>query len=180
MKNKKSFFKSAYFYILALTIVLIAVLAIFELTHVTDFYHKKSSDNHTSQTANSANSNSNQQGGATDTSETTTDTTIVTNQSDWTPSASGVITLQQPIDGATLKTGDTIRGIATVESIQYRLEDNRMGVIAQGNLSVVDGKFSGILQFTPKGTNGTLDIFTFDPSSGAEINHADINVKFAE
>jgi hypothetical protein len=117
---------------------------------------------------------------AIDKSGSDTSNIVATDQSQWTVSSSGSITLQRPINGVTLKSGDTIRGISSTETVQYRLEDNRLGVIAQGSLSVVGGKFSGILQFNSKDTTGVLSVFTFDQNSGAEINHADINVKFAQ
>lgn len=119
------------------------------------------------------------QGGATDKKGGSTPTTESTNSADWTTSTSGVITLQQPIANATIKTGDTLRGTAKIDTVQYRLVDDKVGVIAQGTLDVVGGKFSGILQFRAYAPTGALKVFSIDPQTGAEINHADIKVMFS-
>ncbi|MEK7059513.1 MAG: Gmad2 immunoglobulin-like domain-containing protein [Patescibacteria group bacterium] len=119
------------------------------------------------------------QGGAVDKKGAATSEDQTTDASKWTVSTSGSITLQQPTADSTLNSGDTIRGTAQVDTVQYRLVDDYSGVLAQGSLSVVGGKFSGTLQFKPYGSTGSLKVFSIDPSSGAEINHADIKLKLA-
>ncbi len=104
--------------------------------------------------------------------------TATTDPSQWTTSSSGAITLQQPVSGGTVKSGDSLRGTAKIDTVEYRLVEDTIGVIAQGSLNVVDGKFSGVLQFKSHGHAGDLKIFSFDPSTGAEINHADIRVAY--
>jgi hypothetical protein len=97
--------------------------------------------------------------------------------SQWKSSSSGVITLRSPITGSTLHPGDTVSGTAKIGSVQYRLVDETVGVLAQGSLSVVNGKFAGTLQFSPRGTTGRLNIFSFDSKNGAEINRVEINLR---
>ena len=97
--------------------------------------------------------------------------------SQWTSSASGVITVKSPAPNATLKSGDTISGSSSASEINYRLSDDKVGVIAQGTLTVDSGNFSGILHFQTHGTSGRLDIFTTN-AMGVEYNEVQINVGF--
>lgn len=120
--------------------------------------------------------NSSQQGGATDENGKTTGT--LPPSSEWASSSSGDITLQQPINNSVLASGDTISGTAKVSTVQFILTDNSVGQIAQGTLSVVNGKFSGTLQFTPHATSGKLQVYYPNPSNGAEEDIININVDF--
>jgi hypothetical protein len=104
-------------------------------------------------------------------------TTTTNDSSQWTSSASGVITVKSPTPNATLKDDSLISGSAKVGSVHYRLNDNKVGVIAQGELGVVNGNFSGTLHFTSHGTGARLDIFSTD-DQGIEFNEVQINVSF--
>jgi len=115
-------------------------------------------------------SNSSSQGGATDLGGALPkDAGSSAPSSLGTSSSSGEIFLNMPISGATIKSGSAIAGTSYLGSIQYRLVDSSIGVLAQGDLNVVDGRFSGILHFTPQSTKGELVIFSYDPS-GSETN----------
>jgi hypothetical protein len=95
-----------------------------------------------------------------------------------TSSADGVVTVYSPAKDATLVNGDIITGAAKdLTKVQYRLVDNDTGVVAQGVLDVVDGKFSGVLNFAASSTTGSLEVFSFD-STGKEINSVEVKVKF--
>jgi len=96
--------------------------------------------------------------------------------SDAATSNSTNITLYSPTATATLHPGDTIIGAAKVEKVEYRLVDDQVGVLAQGDLSVVGGKFSGTISFSHHSNIGKLDIFSFD-KNGAEINSISVNLK---
>lgn len=93
-------------------------------------------------------------------------------------SDSGLITLSQPTSGATLKSGDGIAGSAQVSTIHYRLVDSDIGQIASGTLKVVNGRFSGILNFNSAGASGKLDVFSLD-ASGNEVNTVTTPIKFS-
>lgn len=95
----------------------------------------------------------------------------------WISSASGNITVKQPVANSKLQDGANIIGSAKIAEIHYRLKDNKVGVIAQGILSVNSGNFSGTLHFQPQGTGGQLDIYSTD-ASGVEYNEIQINVSF--
>ncbi len=109
--------------------------------------------------------------------DTNGQSTATTNSSQWIVSKSGNITVQEPIANATIKSGSMLIGLAKVSQVNFRLVDNTAGVISEGTLNVVDGKFSGALNFTPHSSGGRLDVFSTD-ANGVEINEIQIAVKF--
>lgn len=115
-------------------------------------------------------------GGAVNTNGNTTST--LPPASEWTTSSGGQITLQQPTNNATLSTGDTISGLAKVSTVQFVLTDNSVGQIAQGNLNVVNGKFSGTISFTAHSSTGNLELYYPNPSNGAEEYIINVSVKY--
>lgn len=102
-----------------------------------------------------------------------------TSPSQWVTSKSGVITVKQPTANATLTSGSQLVGTAQANQIHFRLIDNQTGVIAQGVLNVVNGKFSGNLNFTNQSSTGQLDVFTTTPQL-VEENEIQIGVNFGE
>jgi len=98
--------------------------------------------------------------------------------SDWVSSSSGDITLQLPTENTTVETGDTISGTATVSSVNYILSDTSVGEIDQGTLPVVNGRFSGKMEFSTSAPSGTLQVYYANPSNGAEEDLVEINVNF--
>jgi hypothetical protein len=116
------------------------------------------------------------QGGAVDNNGKTTDT--IPPSSEWTSSTSGDITLQQPTNNSTISSGDTISGLANTSTVSFILKDTSAGVIAQGSLNVVNGKFSGTLQFTPHSSTGSLEVYYPNPDNGAEEDVINITVNY--
>jgi len=98
--------------------------------------------------------------------------------SQWVSSSSGNITLQQPSPNTVVTSGDSLVGLAKVSTVQFILKDDAVGQIAQGNLTVVNGRFSGVLQFTPHSKSGKLEIYYPNPNNGAEEDIVEINVGF--
>jgi hypothetical protein len=131
---------------------------------------KPSTSNKASTAPNSVN-----QGTATDTKGQNSD--VSTPSSQWTQSQSGLITVKSPAYGTTVKSGDQLLGSAQENQVQFRLIDDQAGVIAQGFLTVVNGNFSGNLNFSPHSNSGRLDVFTTGPT-GEEVNEAQVPVKF--
>lgn len=131
-----------------------------------------SGDNKTNSSSNDAS-----QGGATDNNgKVSGDQTTI--ESDWKKSDSGVVILKEPIGGNTIKSGDEFSGTASgLDSVEYRLVDDTAGVIAQGEVSVVNGSFSGNLQFKPRSSSGVFKVYSFN-AQGQEINSSEIEVKF--
>jgi hypothetical protein len=128
----------------------------------------------TKKTPSIDNSGSGNSGGAADTNG---NSAASTSSNQWIKSASGAITVKQPVSNSKLQYGDVISGSANIGEVHYRLSDNKVGVVAQGTLSVVNGNFSGIIHFQPQGTGGRLDIFSTD-SQEIEYNEVQINVSF--
>jgi hypothetical protein len=116
------------------------------------------------------------QGGVTDNNGQVTGSLPPASQ--WKSSTSGKITLQQPTAGSTVSSGATLSGLAQVDTVQFILKDNAVGQIAQGTLNVVNGKFSGTLQFTPHAKTGELELYYPNPNNGAEEDIVNIDVNF--
>lgn len=185
MKTKKSIFIKKHKVDIIVAAALLAI-AVAILLFILFRQNKPVSD--TSQTTNSNNSSttdstthtqsasSGSQGGAIDTGGTTTVTD--TPQNGWTAADSGNIVVHSPAANSVLSNGNTIYGTALTDVVNYRLVDNDSGVVAQGQLSVVNGTFSGILRFRPLSTQGTITFFSFNQSTGAEENRVKINVRF--
>jgi len=98
-------------------------------------------------------------------------------QSQWVKSADGSITLYAPAKDATLTSGDSLSGASSLERVSFRLIDDVSGVIAQGSLSVVNGKFSGKFSFSTTGTSGRLDVFSAS-SDGVESSNIEIPIRY--
>lgn len=180
----------------ALIIIIAAVITVLELTDTTHFFHKSDAaakvvvkagrptpvpKNNVSKgtvtPAKDPNANAglnSNAGGAKDTGGTTS---ASTDSSKWVISQSGNITVKQPIANATLKSGGVLSGSSKLEKVNFRLIDSSVGVIAQGTLTVVNGNFSGTLNFTPHSSSGRLDVFSTD-DQGVELNEVQISVGF--
>jgi hypothetical protein len=178
-RSKKSLLKPSVFLGVILVTAGLALLAL-ELTNTTHFFHAKPQSKQvvTAQSPSGQKTittdNSQPSGGATDThGSSVPDTT----SSQWVTSQTGYITVKSPLADSRLQDGGTVAGSAKVGTVYYRLTDNKVGVIAQGQLTVTDGKFSGSLHFQPKGTGGRLDVYSTD-SAGIEYNEVQINVSF--
>ena len=93
-------------------------------------------------------------------------------------SPNGVITVNGITDNALIKSGDSLYGMTTAPGpINFRIIDQQSGVIAQGQLNVVNGSFSGKLEFTARSNSGRLDLYTTD-AMGSEANNMEIPVRF--
>ena len=98
-------------------------------------------------------------------------------ESSWIKSRDDVISVYSPTSNSILKTNDVLSGQTSAPSINFRLIDSISGEIAQGKISVVDGKFSGIFNFSTTATEGRLDIYTAS-DNGVESSVIEIPVRF--
>lgn len=98
-------------------------------------------------------------------------------QSQWTTSTSGAVTVYSPARDTLLANGSNISGKSSASRVSFRLIDNISGVIAQGDLSVVNGNFSGTFNFSTTASEGRLDVFT-TRDDGVEGNNIEIPVRF--
>ena len=118
-------------------------------------------------------SSSNDKGGAVDNKGDSN-----TNTSGGSVSASGLVTVLSPVSNQLFGSGSVLRGrVNNLTKVQYRVVDDVEGVVAQGSLDVVNGSFSGTMQFTSKGTTGRVDVFTYDQSYD-ERNNVQVPVHF--
>ena len=100
-----------------------------------------------------------------------------TTSNQWIVSKSGNITVKQPLANNLVKPGFVLSGSAKVQPVQFRLIDDKSGVISQGTLNVVSGNFSGTINFTATSSSGRLDVFSVD-SQGVELNEVQIAVRY--
>lgn len=98
-------------------------------------------------------------------------------QDEWITSADKKISVYSPITNSILSSGSILSGQSTTNNISFRLIDNVSGVIAQGKISVVSGKFSGVFDFKTTATEGRLDVF-FANDNGSESSTIEIPVRF--
>jgi cytoskeletal protein RodZ len=168
------------------------VLAALELTNTTHLLHKskpasevivkngksmpapKNNSSASSSTSKTPGSSNRTISGGTDTNGSTSSST---SSNQWTISASGDITVKQPTANAKLQSGTVLSGSAKVPKVNFRLIDDSVGVISEGSFNVVNGNFSGTLNFTPQASTGRLDVFSTN-DQGVELNEVQISVRF--
>lgn len=183
--------------LIIVSVLAVLALGISEATNTTYLLHKApplKKDNGYSQSGSSGSSSKNsgsaksssggpasttgqgvRQSAATDTNG---QSSASTSPSQWSTSASGLITLKSPVANSTFKSGGIISGTAKVSKVWYRLVDDNAGVIAQGQpLNVVSGSFSGKLNFHAYGSSGHLDVYSFN-ANGAEVNEVRVALHF--
>jgi hypothetical protein len=95
----------------------------------------------------------------------------------WTRSTSGIITLYTPERNGLIQNGSILSGESSVPQVSFRLIDDVSGMISQGQLNVVNGKFSGTFNFQTSGKIGRLDIYNKKPD-GSETNNIEQPVRF--
>jgi len=101
----------------------------------------------------------------------------IPNESNWTTSSSGEITLYAPSQNQLIENGYTISGKSTLPVISFRIIDDISGVISTGELSVVDGKYSGSISLSTSASGGRLDIFG-TKEDGSEYSNIEVLVRF--
>lgn len=109
--------------------------------------------------------------------ETNSSQSSVPDESQWSVSNSGLITVYSPSKNGLLSSGDALSGKSTLAKVSFRLIDNVTGVIIQGDLPVENGTFSGKFNFSTTATEGRLDIFSASPD-GVEQNNVELPVRF--
>lgn len=194
-KQKKTrwFTKKKIFVPLILLVVAIGVFSALEASNKTHFF----GDNHASEDKPKAQTTSDaptaqedftggddrqpntqtNTGGEGTVSSTNGNISSIPPQSEWTTSPSGAITVYSPAKNSLLTNGNTISGKATAAKVSFRLIDDVTGVIAQGELPVVNGNFSGKFNFSTTATSGRLDVFN-TREDGVEINNVEIPIRF--
>lgn len=187
LKNKKITI------ILIAVVSFIAVIVILEKTKVTDFYTSKQStptenEKTTSKTQTAQNdftgadarepgNTLNEQKGTGIVHDNNGQASKPVDTSNPTVSKTGEITLFSPRQNALVTNGTEINGASTLKKVSYRLIDDVSGVISMGELSVINGKYSGILDFRTSAQDGRLDIYG-TRIDGSEFSNVEQQVRF--
>jgi len=170
-KNKKMVFR------ILVVFILVLLVAIAYLNHDS----KKSTFANTPTTkntnANTRPSISSNQGGVNNT-PADRKTIAIPPKLDWTSSSGGNIVLQKPSANSLIRSGDYIVGVANVSDVQFILTDASVGLIDQGSMKVVDGKFLGTFLFKSHATTGKLEVYYADPINGAEKDIVSIKIAY--
>lgn len=97
--------------------------------------------------------------------------------SQWSYSANQQLVVYSPTANQVLSNGSKISGKSTEQTVSFRLIGDSSGVIAQGQLAVGNGNFSGTFNFDTAATEGRLDVFN-TKSDGVEFNNVEIPIRF--
>lgn len=92
-------------------------------------------------------------------------------------SGDGKISLLVPTKDSIIRSSDAISGFSEYPAVSFRLIDDVSGVIARGELQVVDGKFSGEFNFSSNASRGRLDVFSANPD-GTEESNLSVDIRF--
>lgn len=142
-----------------------------EQTNIESSHPEESENNNESRTPSTQVSN---EGSLTDNQGTIQE---IPDENLWITSPGNVIALYNPQYNSILKSGDLVQGKSTSNLVSFRLIDSVSGVIAQGEISVVNGNFSGSLNFNTTADEGRVDVFTLNPD-GTESNNLEVPVRF--
>lgn len=88
------------------------------------------------------------------------------------------IVITSPTNNQTIKAGTKLEGTApNVRTVNYRMQSDDRGLVGQGELAVINNKFSGTLVSTGVAGTGFLEVFVID-TQGREQKHAKVEVNF--
>jgi hypothetical protein len=100
----------------------------------------------------------------------------IPDNSKWIPSDTGEIIVYSPTRNELLNSGDKISGESTLPYVNYRIIDDISGMISTGRLTVVNGKFSGTINYKTEASVGRLDIFGLNEND-IEFSNVEIEVR---
>lgn len=100
-----------------------------------------------------------------------------TGQSTWSTSSTGEITVYTPTQDSRFVSGSVIEGRTVLDEVNFRIIDDNTGVISQGVITAVDGRFSGTASFSTSGQNGRIDVFGIQ-SDGVEFSNVEIDISY--
>lgn len=92
-------------------------------------------------------------------------------------SDTGQIMVYAPTSNTMLDSGANLLGKSSLDKVSYRLIDSVTGVISTGELKVVNGYFSGKINFTTSATEGRLDVFAVNKDF-SEYSNVEIPINF--
>lgn len=88
------------------------------------------------------------------------------------------ITISSPSAGSTVKAGTKLEGTAPTAytKVSYRIQSDERGLVGQGELNVVKGKYSGTIGSGGASGNGYIEVFVVN-ANGNEDKHTKVTVK---
>jgi len=92
-------------------------------------------------------------------------------------SPTGEISVYSPRKDDKITNGFAFAGSSSLPKVSYRLIDSATGMIATGELTVVNGNFSGTITFSTGATQGRLDVFGTNENL-TEFSNIEIPVRF--
>lgn len=94
-------------------------------------------------------------------------------------SSTGEITLYNPKPNELIGSGHQLAGASSLSKVSYRIIDEVSGVISMGEISVVNGKFSGSISFSTSADRGRLDLYG-TRSDGVEFSNIEVPLRFKQ
>jgi len=98
-------------------------------------------------------------------------------ESQWVTSSNGEITVYGPAIDSLIISGASIIGESSLDQVNFRIIDSISGVLSQGSLQVVNGKFAGSLVFETNATKGRLDLYA-SKEDGSEYANVEIPILY--
>lgn len=88
------------------------------------------------------------------------------------------IVITSPTAGQAVQAGVKLEGTApSVRTVNYRVQSDERGLVGQGELAVINNKFSGTLAGTGAAGSGFVEVFVID-TQGREQKHTKVEVSF--
>lgn len=94
-------------------------------------------------------------------------------------SKTGEISVYTPRTDGVISTKQQLAGKSSLPKVSYRLIDSVTGVIASGELNVVNGNFSGSIVYTTSAKEGRLDIFG-TREDFSEFSNIEVPIRFMQ
>ena len=157
-------------------ITIILICAVLVGTALFFIYKKNESQDKSAENLKTQNLNADTANSNASVKDTGGQSTVVNNNP--VQSSTKSISLASPTEGSKITNGSKVSGTATVGTVNYRIKDDVRGVIGQGSLGVIDGKYSGEIAIASTGEEGTFEIYSLNTSTGAEENNIKIKVIF--
>ena len=92
--------------------------------------------------------------------------------------ATGIV-ISSPKTDSTVTNGTKLEGTAPTNyaSVSYRIQSDERGMVGQGELKIVNGKFSGTIGSGGATGAGLIEVFVID-ANGREQKHTKVAVRF--
>ncbi len=113
-------------------------------------------------------------------SATTSPVSSVPEQEQQAAASTGII-ITSPTTGATIKAGTKLEGTApaTYSKVSYRIQSDERGLVGQGELNVVKGRYSATISSGGASGSGYIEVFAIG-ANGNEEKHTKVSVRLGD